>query len=226
MKNVSGKTEVRFVGEECVGAALTGDEKRLLLHRVYDLASGTLFIRETFKLNEEAIIGAAEVAKDKLNAAFNGTSADSQVGVQLIRPGHVLRTTAATETASNTWNFPFTAGADYWIGYGADNRAPVNVDKELLLLIMGVHFGQDSTPVVEELLIHVGETTYPLIVIRPAWAADDRVTRFRPILAEPRQKVLGQTYSIAAGTNELALLGLTFGLERKLKLQSYSGISL
>lgn len=222
------KTEVRVAGKEYVGEALTGEEKKLLLHHVYDyLARGNPFLLETFKLNEEAIIGAAQVAKEKFDAAFNGTLAeDSQVGVQLIRPGHILRTTATMETASNTWSFSFAAGPDYWIGYGADNRLPVNIDRELLILMMGIDFGQNSTPVAEELLIHVGETTYPIIVIRQAWAADNRTARFHPILAEPRQRVLGQTYSIAAGVNDLVLLGLTFGLGSKLRLQSYSSISL
>lgn len=223
----TGKTEVRLVGEEYVGKALTGDEKQLLLHRVYDdLAEGNPFLLETFSLNEEAIIGAAEVAKDKFDSAYNGTPADSQVGVQLIRPGHILRTAAATETASDTWSFPFAAGADYWIGYGTDNRTPVNIDRELLVLMMGVHFGQDSAPVVEEILIQMGEVTYPIIVIRQAWAADNRAARFRPILAEPGQRVLGQAYSETAGINELALLGLIFALERKLRLQCYPSISL
>ena len=78
----------------------------------------------------------------------------------------------------------------------------------------------------EELYLQVGNITYPVIVVRHAWLADNpnriRAARFHPILIEPRQAVLGQTRQTVAGTNELVLVGLAFGIGRYLRLQSYA----
>ena len=81
-----------------------------------------------------------------------------------------------------------------------------------------------------EVLIQVGNTTYPVIVQRNAWVADNvnriRATRFHPILAEPRQTVLGQVDSQVAGRQELVLLGLALGPGRYLRKRSYAAADL
>ena len=170
------------------------------------------------------------VAKDKFDAPFTGMSAgDSEIGMQKIRPGQILRTTAASETPSNTWSFSFTADADYWIGYGSNNTTAVNIDKDVLLLCLAMGFTQGSQPVVEEVLIKVGGTEYPVMVVRDAWTADNkfkvRAVPIRPFILVPKATCLGQTYSIAAGTNELVMYGLAFGMGRFLRKQEYTSVS-
>lgn len=227
-----GKTTVEFAGRQIEGETLTDEERSLLLSTVYNyLAGGNQFLLDTFRINEQSIIGAAMVAKDKFDAPIKGVLAgDSEVAVQLLRPGHILRTTSTTETPTNDWTVTLTADDDYWIGFGTTNTSAINVSQYLTLLLLGISFSQGSNPVLEELLVQVGNTTYPVIVVRQSWAADNpnrvRAVRFHPILAEPRQTVLAQTYSIAAGSQELVLLGLALGPGRYLRKQTYAAADL
>lgn len=220
------KTKVVFENEEYNGEELTEQEKTLLLNQLYGvLAAESSVLAALFKENEEKIIGAAEVAKDKFASPFKGLSAsDTEFGLQLIRPNHVLRTTGATETNANDWSFTFTADADYWIGRDTNNTTAINIDRRLLVMPLGVAFTQGATPIVEELLLQVGPTTYPVIVLRNSWLADNpngvRFTRIRPMIWIPKQTVLGQVYSILAGINELVLVGLSFAMGDLLRAQA------
>jgi len=231
--------KVTFAGKEYTGTELTDAERDLLFKHVFNyLAAGNDFLRGTFDLNKESIESAVMVAKSKLEAPFNGILAgDSQIGVQLIRPGHIMRGTGATETPLNTWDSfgitsgggAFVSGSDNWIGYGADNATAVNIDKEALLTPMGIMFSQGQAPVVSEVRFQIGETTYPVTGLRNAFVADTpnriRAVRFHPLLMEPKQTVLGVAWSESGGRQEMQLLGLTFGLGRFLRQQSYSSVS-
>lgn len=222
---------VYFAGKGYTGLELTDNEQALLQHHLFDFMSyGNSFLQDLFRTNLGSILAAAAVAKEKFQAEFAGLLAsDNQIGVQLIRPGHIKRTADTTETCTNTWVTTFTAGDDYWIGYSTLNTTAINLDKEALVLPMGVMFTGGASPLVEEILVAVGETTYPSIVIRTAWAADNinriQAARFHPILVEPKQTVLARVYTIGAGVNELVLLGLTFGYGRYLRKQTYSSVS-
>lgn len=229
---------VNFLGKQLTGIDLTPGEKAILDRDVFELlAAGNSFLKETLELNRQNIYATVAVAKNKLDAPFGGILApDNEVGVQLLRPGHILRDTTTAETPINTWDSnsiesgAFAAGNDYYIGSGSTNSTAAVVSQYLTLLLIGAAFTQGAAPVVQELYIQVGETTYPIIVLRHAWMADNqnqiRAVRFPPILIEPRQTVLAQVRAEYAGRQELVLLGLAFGTGRYLRKQSYAAADL
>ncbi|MDP2952397.1 MAG: hypothetical protein Q8O76_03675, partial [Chloroflexota bacterium] len=118
------KARVEFAGKQIDGEELSADERSLLFSTIYDyLAPPASFLHDLFKLNEKSIIGAAMVAKDKFDAPIKGMlGGDNEVGVQLLRPGHILRDTTTAETPINSWDSDsiasgaFTSGNDYFIG--------------------------------------------------------------------------------------------------------------
>lgn len=222
---------IQFENEQYIGTPLKSTEEELLERQLATMltAKGS-FLEELLKENPHAIRGAAQVAKNKLEANFAGMSAgDGEVGISKIRPGHILRSTGTTETPANDWRFTFTADGDYYVGYSTNNTTAVNIDKECLLLILGVMFTQGGQPVVEELRVQIGGTTYPVMVIRDAWIADNdfnvRAIPIRPLLLEPKATTLWESYSLVAGQNELVLVGLTFGLGRFLRTQAYTSVN-
>ena len=80
-------------------------------------------------------------------------------------------------------------------------------------------------------MIKVGGTEYPVQTIRDSWFADNkfgiRVVPIRPFLLPPKATCLAQVHSIAASTEqELVLLGVTFGLGRKLRKATYTAVDL
>lgn len=218
---------VIWAGNQMEAENLAQGEMDILHHDVLErLAWGNSFYRDLFQSNMTNIEAAARVAKKQLAAPFTGAfAADSQVGVQLIRPGHLLRSTSGTETAQNDWTFTFTDNGDYWIGYDTNNTTAVHVDKRACILVLGIAFTQGNGPCVEELLVQIGSTSYPVQVIRSAWFADNpnriRAARIYPWLLEPKATALVQTYSLVGGTQEMVLLGLTFGLGSYLRLATY-----
>ena len=228
--------QVIFENETYTGKELSPDEEAILRKAVgVDRGGGFLAAKGSFydqllRDNFDRVRASLMVAKERLDAPFTGLSAsDSELGIQKIRPGHILRDAAATEDALNSWSFSFTTAGDYYVGYDASNTTAVNIDKEACLLVLGVMFTQGSQPVVEDLLIQVGSITYPIVPIRDAWAADNafgvRGVPIRPIILVPKATTLWRTYSIAAGVNELVLLGVTFGFGRYLRTQIYTTIS-
>ena len=224
-------TTVVFRGASYVGEALTESEEALLKEELGSyMATPNSFKAWLYKTNYEKIKGALEVAKSKFESTFAGMAAsDSMIAMQDIRPGHILRSTGATETPANDWTVSFTADGDYWVGYGTNNTTAINIDKELLLLLLGVWFTQGVQPVVEELLVQVGQTAYPVEVIRDAWVADNdwkiRAIPIKPLLLVPKDTCLIQSYSILAATQELVLVGVAFGMGRLLRQASYSSVS-
>lgn len=233
-----GKIKVAFAGTEVDGETLDGSERALLLKTTYDyIAGGNDWLLETFRLNEEGIAAAAMVAKDRFDAPIKGQLASgSEVGVQKLRPGHIMRDTTTAETPINTWDSEsiqsgaFASGNDNWIGTGSANGTAIKISQYLVLVLFGITFTQGNSPVVEEVLFNVGGKEYPVVVFRQAWQADNknriRAIRFHPILLEPRQTILGQVNSIAAGRQELVIEGLAFGPARYLRNRSYAASDL
>ena len=210
------KTVVIFEGEEYSGESLTDRELTVLHAQLPMLSADNGFLTQLFNDNLGKIQGALEVAKADIGGPFTGLSAgDSELGMQIIRPGYVRRSTAATEAITNDWAFTFAVTTDYWLGFGTDNTTAINVDKRILVMPMAVGWTQGPNPVVEELLIQLGQTTYPVNVIRHGWYADNpnriRAARIRPMVWRPKSRPLVQTNQVNAGVDQLVLLGLTFG---------------
>ena len=203
------------------GVNLGPGEEQLLRQQLFTyVAPRGSFLHNLFTDNFELIKAGLQVAKAEFNEQpFRGMYAwDSEIGMQLIRPGYVLRTTGGTEAVQNDWTFTFTSGNDYWIGFSTNNQTAINIDKRILVIPMAIGWTQGGNPSVEEIYVQLGGTTYPVNVIRHGWFADNgtndpvRVARIRPQIWKPKARPLVQVWSIAAQTQEMMLLGLCFGL--------------
>ena len=209
--------KVIFENEEFNGSDLAPEEETLLQKQLFGfIASHNSFLEDLFKDNYANIRAGLQVAKSELQAApFKGMFAgDSELAMQLIRPAYVIRTTGATETADNTWSFTFTAGNDYWLGFGTDNSTAINVDKRACLIPLAVAWTQGGLPTVEEVYVQLGGTSYPVNVIRHGWYADNlnrvRYARIRPQIWRPKSRPLVQVRVLSASVQELVLVGIAF----------------
>lgn len=209
--------KVIFENEEFNGVDLDPSEEAILQKQLYGfISSHNSFLEDLFKDNYNNIRAGLQVAKAELSAApFRGMFAgDSELVMQLIRPAYVIRTTAATEAADNTWSFTFTSGNDYWIGFGSDNTTAINVDKRVCVIPLAVAWTQGGLPTVEEIYVQLGGTSYPVNVVRHGWFADNpnqvRYARIRPMIWRPKSRPLVQVRSISAAVQELVLVGIAF----------------
>lgn len=184
------------------------------------------------KINLEAIKLAAGVCKSKLNGAkVRGQIAgDNEIAMQLIRPGHILRTTGTTETPTNTWETTLTSGNQNWIGYSTTHATAVNISQFIVVLTFGLMFTQGGGATIEEIFPQIGNTSYPGIVTRHAWIADNnpkvRIAAFHPMLIEARQTTLWTINALINSVQELVLLGVTFGYGRYLRKTTYAAADL
>ena len=209
--------KVIFENEEFNGLDLAPEEETLLKKQLFGfIASHNSFLEDLFTDNYANIRAGLQVAKSELQAApFKGMFAgDSELAMQLIRPAYVTRTTDATETAANTWSFTFSAGNDYWLGFGTDNTTAINVDKRACLIPLAVAWTQGGLPTVEEVYVQLGGTSYPVNVIRHGWYADNlnrvRYARIRPQIWRPKSRPLVQVRVLSASVQELVLVGIAF----------------
>jgi hypothetical protein len=219
--------KVIFENEEFNGVALDAREEELLQKQLFGfIASGNSFLKELFTDNLANIRAGLQVAKTELGGApFRGMYAgDSELSMQIIRAAYVMRTTGATETATNDWTFTFTSGNDYWIGFGSDNDEAINVDKRACLVPLAVGWTQGGPPTVEEIYVQLGGTSYPVNPIRQGWFADNpnriRAARIRPQIWRPKSRPLVQVRSISAASQELVLLGIAFVMGDLARLQA------
>lgn len=210
------KTVVEFENERFNGIQADSTEVALLKKQIFQfIASESDFLHDLYTDNMQAILGALNVAKAELGGPFTGMFAgDAEIGVQQIRPGYVKRTTGTTEAVQNTWTSTLTVDGDYWLGYSTNNTTALNIDKRLLVLPLAVWWTQAGSPITEEIYVQVGGTTYPVNVVRHGWLADNksqiRAARIRPMLWKPKATVLVQTNQIAAGDQQMVLVGLAF----------------
>jgi len=182
-------------------------------------------------LREKAahIFVAGQIIKKAMGLTFDGYMAGSdKMGFREIKPCDIMRTTATTETPSDTWSFSFAADEDYWIGYGTDNSTAATIDKYIGMCIVGIANLSDSQ-VVEQVKFKVGNIEYPPIVLKPTLTLADTpdripVKRIPTIILKPRDTVLGKAYSSDAATNELVLIGVTYGKGNKLQNFTVSSV--
>lgn len=226
------KQTLTFAGKEIQYETLDADEQNIVRQTVLNyIVGGCDEMTKLFNLNMDSILLAAGVAKDKVGQAVRGQIAgDNEIGISLIRPGHVLRTTSTTETPTNSWSFSFSSGNQNWIGYGSSRATAMDVSQYLTLLAFGVMFTQGANPDIEEIFPQVGATLYPGIVVRNSWLSDNnskvRIARFHPIIMEPRQTSLWSVNALQGVVNELVLVGVAFGPGRYLRKTSYSSSDL
>lgn len=214
--------------------ALTPEEEELLQRQVLsndgEIAYGNGFLQDLFRSHTPLIRASCRAAKFAFgNVNYKGLSADDgSFGVSLILPEHVLRTTSTTETPALDWTFTFAADGDYWIGYGADNLVAIHIDKRALVVVLGLAWTQGWGPITEKIQIQEGGRTKPYQVIRHGWWGDNtnriRAARLRPMVWGPKDTVLGQTYQLVAGQQQMMLLGLTFAKGDLLRTQAPTAV--
>ena len=160
---------IEFEGQQLNGLTLDAGEEQLLEKQLLGfMASHNSFMEDLLRDNFKAIKAGLQVAKASLSdATFKGMYAgDSELTMQLIRPGYVLRSTSSTETPANDWTVTLTSGNDYWIGFDTNNTTAVNIDKRLCLVPLAVAWTQGGTPTIEEIYVQLGNVSYPINVIR------------------------------------------------------------
>lgn len=223
--------EVSYQGGRDLASALSDEDRFILERDVFGTLGGEQgYLRKLFERNRVEVQAALAVAKFKIQATFRGISAGtSELGVRLIRAGDIMRTTGGTETPNNNWEFAFgTAGNNNFIGFGTSNGTAINIDKRILILVLGAMFTQGGSPVAEDFSWQIGGTTFPMEVIRHAWVSDNenrvRVAALRPKILSPKQTVYTQVRTSLVATNELVLVGLTFGLGSYLNLLAPSAV--
>ena len=175
-------------------------------------------------LREKAahIFVAGQVIKKSMGLTFEGYMAGSdKMGFREIKPCDIIRRTDGTEKPADTWEFSFTEDESPWIGYGTNYANEVTIDKYIGMVIVGVANLSDNQ-VVEQIKFKVGNVEFPPIVLKPAVTlADmpDRVPakRIPTIILKPRDTVIGKAYCSASATNELVLIGVTYGKGNKLQ---------
>ncbi len=216
---------IAFENETYQGADVSDAEKSLLLNQLYlNIVGESAVLLRLLRDNENRILAALSVAKDKLKVGFSGMYAgDGELGVRLIRPCDILRSTSATETPVNDWEVTFTAGANGWVGYGSSNGTAINIDRRIgTILLLGLELTSGASPVVEDWYPQLGGTTYPIQVVRHMWMADNqnlaRIARIRPLMMYQGQTAYIQVRTRAAGVNQLVPLGLTFARGDYLRL--------
>jgi len=218
-----------FENEEMIGDQLSGAEDAMLQDHLLNIIAGNSdLLKALFQDNMKQIRAAAAVAKNQLGTAFGGMMpGDTEFGVQLTRPFHILRTTATVEAVTNDWTVTLTADGDYWIGYSTNNTTAINIDKRAVVLPLGILFTQGVNPTVEELYFQINGTQYPVQVVRHSWFADNdwdaRFCRVRLGLWVGKAQILGQVYSITAAQQQLVMLGLTFASGQYMRVQEGSG---
>ena len=144
----------------------------------------------------------------------------------MIRPGHLLRDANTTETADfQNWTRTFTADGDYWIGYDATHSTAINEDARIgAILILGVYFSQGNAVTVSNLYWQIGATTYLREDLSSQGFSGQRLARIRPKLLEKKGTALVQTWSAAAGTQDMAAIGLTFATGAFLRLEDPTSV--
>jgi len=222
------ETRVIWENDSYVGQSLTPDEVATLEDNVFNvIAKDSDDLTSLYRDNWGKIQGALQVAKDQLSATYGGFSAsDGEIGVSMIRPGHLLRDANTTETADfQNWTRTFTADGDYWIGYDATHSTAINVDARIgAILILGVYFSQGNAVTVSNLYWQIGATTYLREDLSSQGFSGQRLARIRPKLLEKKGTALVQTWSAAAGTQDMAAIGLTFATGAFLRLEDPTSV--
>jgi hypothetical protein len=185
-----------------------------------------------------AILTGLRIAKAKIpgNPTFKGIKANSsELGWSYIRPGHIMRTAAASETCNNVWDFAFTSNATTdakrnWVGFDATPYAsPITVDKNAMMVLLGlVPFS--PSPTVQEIQIDHNNTSYnPEVVDYGLYLGDaPEGIGLAPIQTRylaPTDKFLMKSRNRFTATQQIRLFGITFGLGSYMKTDMYTTVA-
>ena len=193
----------------------SADEKELF-NVVFNTMIGAITSEERalFKQRKDVVLAGLSIAKALFsNKSFKGFNpADTDIGIQFIRPGHLNRKSWAVNFA--------TAGA--WVGFvndGSSNDAAYSLSDDLLVVKIGdASFA--ASPKIDEEYVKVGKVEYSPYVLSNIQLRDNetRVAIFPTptVVVEPKQNVLMQVRSYSTGTDIVRPVGVVFGLGRTL----------
>lgn len=198
---------------------LTPEENRLF-EAVFNTMIGALTSEERalFKQRKDVIHAGLRIAKALFdNKSFKGFNpADTDIGIQFIRPEHFNR---------KDWAVNFTtAGA--WVGYvndGSANDSPYSLNEDLLVVMIGMA-SLASVAKIDEQYIKVGKLEYSPYVLSNIQLRDNenRVPIYPTpsVIVEPKQAFLMQVRSYSTGSDVVRPIGVVFGLGRTLNKQT------
>jgi len=200
-------------------APLTPEERKLF-EAVFNTMIGALTSEERalFKQRKDVILAGLEIAKALFDhKSFKGFNpADTDIGIQFIRPEHFNRT---------DWAVNFTT-AGSWVGFvndGSNNDSPYSLNEDLLVVMIGVA-SLATVPKIDEQYVKVGKLEYSPYVLSNIQLRDNenRVSIYPTptVVVEPKQAMLMKVRSYSTGNDVIRPIGVVFGLGRTLNKQT------
>jgi len=193
--------------------------KKLLNQNIVDVQEDQLptgIVSSILRAKAQHLYAACMIARKKLDLSFTGFyAAPGELGWRHIKPCDIMRTTAATETPNDTWQFTFTANQDNWLGFAANNATTANIDKNICVCGVGL-----CTPTanfeVEQLRFTIGNITFNPLQLKPIMSLADapegvRAIPMKTIMLTPKSTYSALSYSLVAHTCELIVVGVTYG---------------
>lgn len=226
INNVNSSGSVTLFGQDYTLAGLSADEALIFASEFDTYFGNSMYLHGLHARHRMmAILTALRIAKASIGSGgmvFKGIKAGpSELGWAWIRPGDIMRTTATTQTPSNVWDFSFTVtgtstAKKAWVGYGTSNANAVTIDKNCLIVVLGL-IGYDPFPAVDEIQVKHGNTEYNHEVVKLALSLADNDVGVR--LAPIHTRIFSPTNTVYIATRnnrtvanqQLAIFGITFG---------------
>jgi hypothetical protein len=170
--------------------------------------------------NIETIIAGIQAIKHKLNNPyFAGLNPhDAEIGMSLIRPGHVK----SEDKPRTNWSIKLNEGYQDWL-FGAPGQPFIVGDDHGIIALYIKSFAVE--PKISEMIIKFGRIELIPIDVRSIVFGDNenhvKITPIPPILVMPKEGLHIRISADKAGNDELALGGITAGLGRYLRKESY-----
>lgn len=240
LSTVSNTGSVRLFGMDYTVSPLSKEELTIFASEFDTYFGNKMYLHGLHTRHRVmAILTALRIAKSAIgagNMVFKGIKASpSELGWQWIRPGHIMRTTGTTETASNVWDFDFTVTGTttahkVWIGYGTSFASKVNIDKNCLILMLGLaSFSPMAT--IDEIHVEHGNVTYNPEVVKYGLQLADSDGRVP--LTPVHTRIFGPTNQVRVYTrndrtiadHQISVFGITFGEGNFLSTDYYSTIA-
>ncbi len=165
------------------------------------------------------ILAGGMIAKKKIGGGLSFGGYYANVGVlgwRHIKPIDVLRTTSTTETPYDSWSISYSAGNNNYIGYSTDRSTTINIDKNICVVPVAIGNKTVENQVIEQVKFKVGDNDFKPVMLDPMLHFIDSefnmpVIPMKTMIFPPRGKIFAQARASASGTNQLVLVGVTFG---------------
>ncbi len=199
--------------------SLTGEEEAIFNAEWSPLFTRHLRSREVmdvFEDHRDAILEAAEIAKNGLETDFGGVNAaTNQFGWQPILPNHLLTgpTDSAWAYAKGTWEKDITTAnvTTGWMDWFGTNNSMFKLSKYSTMIVIG--FADPvKTPKIDAILAKIKSTDYPIWNFADLISETDYhvVELCTPFVVEHEQDFYLQKFCGRAGRDSLRPLGVMF----------------